>query len=336
MKRAPTGLDRALAGGLEPLYVVLGEEPWTTLETAAAIRAAARAQGHTERSLLFAESGFHWDALHAEAAAGGSLFADKRLIEVKILNGRIDAAGQAAIAAFAADPPPDTLLLVVVLGADYRTFQSAAARKLAQVGVVVECRPLNESALVQWIRRRLQEQGLQVPEAGVALIAEGAQGNLPAAAQAIERLTLLAAPGPVTLDTVREATVDEARYGLFDLADAALAGEVGRVLRILTRLMETATAPAQVLWVLARDLRLLAGLAWAHEHRHPPPPIWPRFRASRFEAALTRRGLRDWQALLVEAANIDRVIKGRATGDAWQRLERLLLAMTGTRIRVAA
>lgn len=336
MKVSPLGLPKALDAGLEPLYVIIGEEPYAAQEAGDAVRAAARAQGYDERVLLFVEPGFSWDELHAEAASGGSLFGGRRLIEVKITNGRVDAAAVEAISAFAADPPPDTLLLVVVLGADYRTFKAAGVRKLAEAGVMVECRPLGSGELLRWIGMRLRDRGLKVPEAGIALIADSAQGNLLAAAQAVERLSLLAGEGPVDLETVREAAVDEARYGLFDLADAALDGKADAALRILVRLRETGTAPAQVLWVLARDLRLLAGLAWAGEHGAKPPQIWPRGRTRRVMSALRRRRTRGWEALVVEAANVDRAIKGRAAGDPWQRLERLLFAMAGARPRAAA
>lgn len=336
MKVSSLGLPKALGAGLEPLYVILGEEPYAAQEAADAVRETARAQGHDERALLFVEPGFSWDELHAEAASGGSLFGGKRLIELKINNGRLDAAGQAAILEFAAAPPPDTLLLVVVLGADYRLFKSAGARKLAEAGVVVECRPFGTGDLLRWIGARLRDHGLDVPEAGVALIADGAQGNLLAAAQAVERLSLLAPQGPVALDAVREASVDESRYGLFDLADAALDGKADAALRIFSRLRETGTAAPQVLWVLARDLRLLAAIAWAHEHREPPPRIWPPGRTQRVNRALRRRRARGWQALVVESANIDRAIKGRAAGDPWHRLERLVLAMAGAQARGAA
>ena len=336
MKLNSLGLAKALDAGLKPLYVILGEEAYAAQEAADAVRERARAQGYDERALLFVEPGFSWDDLHAEAASGGSLFGNKRLIEVKITNGRINAAGLAAITEFASDPPPDTLLLVVVLGADYRVFKSAGARKLSDAAVVVECRPLSANELVRWIKLRLKARGLDVPEAEVALIADSAQGNLLAAAQAVERLTLIGLEGAITLDTVREAAVDEARYGLFDLADAALDGDAETALRILVRLRETGTASPQVLWVLARDLRLLAGLAWAREHGATPPRIWPPARTQRVTAALHRRRVRGWQALVVEAANIDRVIKGRAPGDSWQRLEKLLFAMAGARARNAA
>jgi len=321
---------------LKPFYLILGEEPYAALEAADAVRVAARAQGFDERVLLFVEPGFSWNDLHAEAASGGSLFGNKRLIEVKVMNGRIDAAGQAAIAEFATDPPPDTLLLVTVLGTDYRTFKAAWVKHLEAAGVLVECRLLGARALEQWIQERLAVRGLQVSRDGVELIAERAQGNLHAAAQTIERLGLLGADGRTGLDAVREAAVDEARYGLFDLADAALSGNVQMALRMLARLRETGSAPEQVLWVLARDLRLLGGLAWAHDHQAPPPQVWPRNRASRVNAALRRRRTRGWQALLVEAARIDRINKGREPGNAWQRLERLVYAMAGVRPGTAA
>ena len=277
---------------LKPFYLILGEEPYAALEAADSVLAAARDQGFDERVLLFVEPGFSWNDLHAEAASGGSLFGNRRLIEVKIMNGRIDAAGQAAIAEFAADPPPDTLLLVTVLGADYRTFKAAWVKHLEAAGVLVECRLMGARALEQWIQARLSARGLQVSRDGVELIAERAQGNLHAAAQTIERLSLLGADGRTGLDVVREAAVDEARYGLFDLADAALSGNVQTALRMLARLRETGSAPEQVLWVLARDLRLLGGLAWADEHQAPSPQIWPRNRAARVNAALRRRRTR--------------------------------------------
>ncbi|MGH8128794.1 MAG: DNA polymerase III subunit delta, partial [Gammaproteobacteria bacterium] len=200
----------------------------------------------------------------------------------------------------------------------------------------VECKPLSADDLVRWIKARLKARGMEAPQAGIALIADSAQGNLLAAAQAVERLTLLGAQGVVTLDAVREAAVDEARYGLFELADAALAGDGETALRILVRLRETGTASAQVLWVLARDLRLLASLAWARDNGATAPRIWPPSRTQLVTDALRRRRVRGWQALVVEAANIDRVIKGRASGDAWQRLERLLFAMAGARAKAAA
>lgn len=337
MKVAAQGLSRALGAGLKPFYLILGEEPYAALEAADAVRAAARSQGFDERVVLFVEPGFSWNDLHAEAASGGSLFGGKRLIEVKVMNGRIDAAGQEAVAGFAGDPPPDALLLITVLGCDYRSFKAAWAKNLAALGVLVECRQLGARELDQWIRARLAARGLRVPDAGIELIAERAQGNLHAAAQTIERLGLLGADGQTGLEEVREAAVDEARYGLFDLADAALAGQVRTALRMLVRLRETGSAPEQVLWVVARDLRLLAGLAWAQEHGGKPPQVWPRARAGRVNAALRRRRTRGWQALLAEAARIDRINKGRIGGeDPWQRLERLVCALAGARAEARA
>ena len=337
MKLAPQGLSKALGAGLKPFYLIVGEEPYAALEAADTVRARAREQGFDERVLLFVEPGFSWNDLHAEAASGGSLFGGKRLVDVKIMNGRVDAAGQEAMAAFAEDPPPDTLLLVTVLGADYRSFKAAWLKHLGALAVTVECRVPGSRELIQWIRTRLAERGLQVSDAGVELIAARAQGNLLAAAQTIERLRLLGADGRTELAAVREAAVDEARYGLFDLADAALSGQARTAMRILSRLRETGTAPEQVVWVLARDLRLLEGIAWARDNHAPPPRIWPAGRAPRVNAAVARRRTRGWQALLAEAARIDRINKGREPAeDAWQRLERMVFAIAGARPGIAA
>lgn len=328
MRIPPWELPKALASGLESLYVILGEEPLTALEAADTVRAAARRAGFDERVPLFVEPGFDWNRL-AVAGATGSLFGGKCLLDLKLPGGKADAAGSRALAEYAAAPQPDTLLLVTAPGAERKTAATAWAKAAARAGVLVECRLPPAAQLPRWVAARLRGRCLTVPAEAPALIAEYAQGNLVAAAQAVERLALLARSGRADLETVREAVVDEARYGLFEFADTALAGDAAGAMRMLVRLGETGTEPPLVLWVLARELRVLAAWSWAREHRGRTPQVW----ASRRELvarAARRRPARGWQTLLARAAEIDRIIKGRASGDAWVELERLVLAIAGT------
>ncbi len=327
MKLSPWELPKALAAGLQPLYAILGEEPLTALEAAEAVRRAARLGGYEERVPLVVEPGFDWNSL-AVTGASGSLFGTKRLIDLKIPNGKTDAGGSRVLTEYIRQPAPDTLLLVTAAGAERRTANTGWAKAAAQAGVLVECRPLLPSQLPRWIAARLRSRRVAVPPEAPALIAEYAQGNLLAAAQAIERLVLLAPGGRPNLATVREAVVDEARFGLFDLVDAALVGNAADGVRMLARLGETGTEPPLVLWALARELRTLASWAWAAERGGERPGVW-QSRRSLVSRAARRRHASGWQALLLRATEVDLIIKGRARGDAWTELERLLVAIAG-------
>lgn len=334
MKLSPWELPKALASGLELVYVILGAEPLTVLEAADAVRTVARRSGFDERVPLFVEPGFDWSRV-AVSAASQSLFGGKRLLDLKLPNGKVDASGSRALRAYADDPPPDTLLLVTAPGAERKAATTAWAKAVERAGVLVECRPMAPAQLPRWVAARLRSRGLKLPAEAPALIAEYAQGNLVAAAQAVERLALLASAGHADLATVREAVVDEARYGLFDLADTLLAGDPASAVKMLLRLRETGTEPPLVLWVLARELRVLAAWSWASEHRKRAPQVW----ASRRELvarAARRLSAHDWQALLGRVAEIDRMVKGRASGDAWTELERLVLAISGAKLAEAA
>lgn len=328
MKTSAQALPKALATGLKPVYAIIGEEPLAAIEAADAVRAAARKAGYGERVPLYVEAGFHWAELAAEGASQ-SLFAEKRLLDLKILNGKPGIDGSRALVEYAKAPPPDTLLLVTVMNADYKSARSAWAKALAKAGVLVECEPIASGKMPSWVAARLRARGVSVPQGAAELIAEYAEGNPLAAAQTVERLTLLGADGKADMNAVREAVVDEARFGRFELANAASAGEATKALQILARERETGTPAPVILWELARELRLLEACAWAAENGGPRPNIYPLERRGPVMAAARRLGVRKCQALLAEAARVDRAIKGRDAETPDVLLVRLVLGIAG-------
>ncbi len=328
MKLAAFALPKALAAGLKPIYVILGEEPLAALEAADSVRAAARKAGFSERVPLFAEAGFRWTSLAAEGASQ-SLFAEKRLLDLKIPTGKPGNDGSRALIEYAAAPPPDTVLLVTALNTDWKTAKTAWVKAAAKAGVAVECRPPPADEMPGWIKARLRARKVTVPPEAIALIADCSEGNPLAAAQAIERLRLIAGEGTADMDQVRAAVVDEARFGLFELADAALAGNATKALRILARLRETGMAEVLLLWTLARELRLLEAMAWANAHGGPPPKVFPRARRGLVARAAKRHSVHGWQALIADAARLDRAIKGRASETSEVLAERLLMNIAG-------
>ena len=106
-------LDAHLSRGLQPLYVIHGDEPLLALEAADAIRARARASGFSERVVLAPERGFAWGEL-AASGASRSLFGDKKLIELRLAAGKPGADGADAIVAFCGKLPPEALTVVTL------------------------------------------------------------------------------------------------------------------------------------------------------------------------------------------------------------------------------
>jgi len=323
MRIQPQQLAENLERKLAPAYLLYGDEPLQLSEAAAAVRSTARAQGFQERELLECEPGFDWDRL-AAAAATRSLFSDRKLIELRLNVARIGREGSEAVRAYCHNPAADNRLLILAPELERKELQAKWIQALDRLGVLLQMRRLQGRYLVTWIEQRLRERGLR-PEPGIAgLLSERVEGNLPAAAQEVEKLRLLYGAGDLDRERLVSAISDGARYDLFDLPDAALGGDRARVHRIVNTLAAEGTAPALVLWALARELRMLAMISHAAQRGGTAAAfrmhkVWES-RQSRVLAALKRFSTEYLQDLLVRCSAADRKIKGLTTGDPWQTL----------------
>ncbi|MDP1532859.1 MAG: DNA polymerase III subunit delta, partial [Rubrivivax sp.] len=182
-------------------YVVVGDEPLAAQEAADAIRAAARAAGHSERTVNTVQGRYNWQGIFA-SGDNFSLFAERRLTEIRIPSGKPGVDGAKALEAYASRLPEDTLTLISLPGLEWKTQQSRWFAALAKSGVVVEAKPIDRAALPGWIERRLARQGLRAERAALEFLADQVEGNLLAAQQEIDKLALLLPPGNVTLADV--------------------------------------------------------------------------------------------------------------------------------------
>lgn len=340
MKLSPAQLAKHLQGPLSPVYVVSGDEHLLCQEASDAIRQACRALGFSERQVLNVETGFDWGQL-IEAGASLSLFADKRLIELRIPSGKPGDKGAAALIEYLGRPAEDTVLLVSLPKLDGSTQKTKWAKALidGKDSQFIQIWPVDAVQLPQWIRQRLAQAGLAADQEAVELIAARVEGNLLAAAQEIEKLKLLAEGGQVTLDTVQAAVADSARYDVFGLIDAALLGQPEHVLRMLTGLRAEGVEAPVILWAVAREIRQLANIAQQYGQGVPldrafsqaRPPVWDK-RKPIVGKALQRHDTAGWQRLLGEAQQIDAQIKGQAEGDPWVGLAQVCLQLSGKRI----
>ncbi|BFI95680.1 MAG: DNA polymerase III subunit delta [Rhodanobacter sp.] len=332
MPLAPAQWPKALAADrLAPVYLLAGEE-LLVLEAADALRARARELGYAEREVLEVEQRFDWDDL-ARAAAGMSLFATRRLLDLRLPTGRPGVEGAKAINEFCANPPPDVTLLITAMEWSSK-HDGAWSKKLDAAGVMVVFNAPRPNEWAAWIGARLASRGLGATPDAAALLAERVEGNLLAAAQEVDKLAVLRAGDSRRIDAaaMENLVADSARYDVFKLVDAALAGEGARALRILAGLRaEGDELIAMIGWLvnqLQLALRLANALDLAAQAR--AERLWPA-REQLFRKALRRAPREHWLACLARASRIDRIAKGREQGDAWREAERLIAAMAEPR-----
>ncbi len=340
MKLSAEQLARHLPKQLAPIYWVSGDEPLQVMEACDAIRARARDSGCNERLVFNVETGFDWGTLSA-ARDTLSLFAEQRLLEVRLPSAKPGEQGAKALVEYAARPPADDVLLVSSGKLDKATQRTKWFAAVERAGVMVQVWPLEPARLPAWIAARLRAQGLQPDQEAAQLLAERVEGNLLAAVQEIEKLVLLHEPGPLDAAAVAAAVADSARYSVYDLADRALAGEAAAVARILNGLRGEGAELTLLLWALTREIRALAQMAAAvrsgtsQERVFAAHRVWDK-RKPLVKAALQRHRPAAWQGLLRRAGQVDRLIKGQRPGNAWDELLQLALALAGVAVLPAA
>lgn len=326
-------LPGRLEQGLAPVHLVAGPEPLLVNEAADAIRAAARKQGFEEREVLDAGPGFDWSTLESEANAP-SLFATRRVLELRLPTGKPGNEGAAAIRKWLERPPEDTLLLVVAHEFDWQQARAKWVKAVEDVGVFVQVTPVDAERLPRWIAQRMRARGLVPTTDAVRLLAERVEGNLLAADQEIEKLSMLLGEGEVDDDTILNAVADSARFEAFGMIDAALAGETAHALRALRGLQREGVELVQVMGALVWQVNQLARMSHAAAKGGgigaalKQARMWPKKREL-VESALTRHKPGTWPEIVERLAVIDRQIKGRAPGDPWQTAEQLLLTLAG-------
>jgi DNA polymerase-3 subunit delta len=333
MMLRPEALEGHLAKTLAPLYVIASDEHLLALEAADKICRAARANGYSERDVLTVERTFKWGELLA-ANQALSLFGDKKLIELRIPTGKPGKDGSAALQAYAKDLSPDNLTLVTLPKLDWQSAKASWVTSLQQAAVYIDIPTIERAALPNWIGQRLAGQGQSADRQSLDFIADRVEGNLLAAHQEIQKLGLLHEPGKLTFEQIHDAVLNVARYDVFKLSEAMLAGDPARLVRMLEGLKGEGEALPLVLWAVSEEIRTLLKLKAGMEQGRPlgallkEHRIWgPRERM--MDPALRRLSLPVLEAALQDAAQVDKMVKGlRAkayAGDAWDAMLQLAL-----------
>jgi len=326
-------LAQHLGRGLKPLYTVYGEEILLALEASDRIRSRCREEGYSEREVLSVEAGFDWSQL---AASGNSLslFATRRLLELRIPGGKPGNDGAEALRHYAVDLPPDMVTLISLPKLERTQQSSNWFEALDAAGVMVAANLVTVARLPRWIADRLALQNQQVDEQTLAFLVSRVEGNLLAAHQEVQKLALLFPPGKLDPGQVKDAVLDVARYDVFKLGEALLAGDALRFHRMLNGLRGEGAAPPLVLWALAEEARALLHIGRGLDAGRALPQllrearVWGA-RANLMPGSARRLTARELEDTLLHAARVDRVIKGLSRGDVWDELLQIGLRLLG-------
>ncbi len=331
MKLKTEQLGAHLQKGLSPFYIVSGDEPLLVEETCHQIRLAAKKYGIEERELLHAEAGFDWTQLLDETNAM-SLFASRRLLEVRIPNGKPSDKGKALLEVVS-NPNPDNVVLIVTPRLDAATQKTKWFKAIESAGAFIAIWPIDRNQLPGWLQRRIQAAGMSASQDAVALFAQRIEGNLLAGIQEIEKMRMMGTQ-QISAELVEEVTADSARYDAFSLADSCLLGNIGDASRILSHLKAEGHEAIMILGALLRKIRQLISLQAYGPQRltegFKSQNIWPKQQPP-FKSALSRLSQAELFECLQTAEQIDRAIKGDGN-DPWLLLSRLTELLTGVRM----
>lgn len=326
-------LEAALSKQLAPVYFIAGDEPLQQGEAADAVRRAARKAGFENREVLTVDAYFEWASL-GESADSFSIFADKKIIDLRLPSGKPGAEGSKALIDYCARIPDDTLLLITSGKLDSGAQKAKWLQALDNAGIVIQVWPPTGQNLIDWLQKRMAGKGLSCDREGLRLLAGRIEGNLLAAAQEIEKLYVLYGPKQLNRSEIESAVADSSHYDIFNLTDVMLAGKVKRILKIVPHLRGEGVAETLVLWAITREIRLLsviktalhqgASMNQALKNAH----VWES-RKNLLIGAEKRLGLAQLHQAMLLSAEADRQIKGASKGDAWETLLHICLIVGG-------
>ena len=337
MRLAQAQLETHLKQGLQPLYVLVGDEPLAQRECLDVIRAAARSQGFDERASLTVERSFNWQQIQSFGQSI-SLFSNRRLLELNIPGGKPGVEGGKALQALAAKALADTTVVIILPALEREAKNSAWFAALETQSQTITLNEVDAANLPKWIANRLAQQGQHTSAQTLEFIAHQVEGNLLAANQEVQKLGLLYPQGDLSDTSVREAVLNVSRYDAFQLGEAVLAGDAERTVRVLQGLQDEGENAVAVMNPLMWTLRPLVRIKQAEMRGENLTNAMTSARIygdkqALVKRALTRLNLRQLEAALQKLADIDKMAKGVMLGDAWLEISRLCFGLAKVRGR---
>jgi len=340
MKLTPEQLKGHLQQAAAPVYLISGDEPLVIEESCDLLRASFREKGFSEREVLHVEGQFKWEYL-LECANALSLFAEQKLIEIRLGSHKINKAASAIIQEYIQHAPPENILLIISNKLDAAAKKSAWHKAIEKSGVFIEVWPIEIQQLPGWIRHRATSQKMQLDDEAVQFLCDRVEGNLLAAKQELDKLNLLYPEGTITANQIVDAVSDSSRYDVYGLMDAISAGQGERCIKILNVLKQEGTEPPIVLWALTREIRTLYAIKQGlsrglnYDAICQKERIWGK-RKSALRRCAEKLSSSTLERLLSSSQHLDKIIKGMAIGSSWLILTDIAMTLAGSPPKLAS
>jgi len=331
MNVRPDQLQSMIAKKVYPVYMVSGDEPLQQMESLDLIRSFLREQDFSEREILDVDAQFDWFRLMEEAASM-SLFATRRIVELRLPSAKPGKQGAQILKDYLARPPEDTVLIINAGKIDGNSKKSAWYKAVDQNGLVVQCWPVTIDKLSGWLQQRFNMRDMQADNEVLSYISEHVEGNLLAADQEIEKLFLLLGPGKICYADVAEAITSQSRYSVFELIDMLHTGNTKRVIKIIAGLKAEGLVPVMIISLLAKDIRLLCQVAQDVSSAGfvlKRSGVW-QSRIDSYRLCMARHTHKAFQVMLKRCAYIDAASKGMINVNVWDEIESLCVRLAGT------
>ncbi len=340
MKVKAEQLSQHLANKSVNAYLVTGDEPLIVEESCDLIRQHLKARNFEEREVLHVEAGFKWEYL-LECANALSLFAENRLIEIRLGNQKINKAAAKILQEYLTFAPPENVLLIIADKLDAAAKKSAWHKSIEQQGTVVEIWPVESQQLPGWIKQRASAKGLQLDSDAINLLCERIEGNLLAAKQEIDKLQLLQSDTPLSGEDIINAVSDSSRYDVFALIDAVVFGQAERCLKILDVIKQEGVEATIILWAISREIRLIHSIktglnqGQSYETLCNKNRVWGK-KKQHLNKAANRLDFKRLESCLRQCNQVDQIIKGLMVADHWLIMTDIVLTLSGKPLALPA
>ena len=323
-----------LKNKLPPVVWISGDEPLLVQEACDTVRDIAREQGFTEREVYHTNAMFDWNVL-LESASNLSLFADRKLIDLRLHSVKLENDAKTALQTFAADPGDDNVMLITSAKLDKPTLSTKWFKAIEGHGVAVQIWPVKASELPDWVAQRMKRVGLKADHDSINIICQRVEGNLLAAAQEVDKLFVLAGDKPLTPDIVARAVADNSRFNVFGLIDACLAGTDAKALTILNHLRAEGDDPLKILHFVTKEIRNLLRMREKIQSGQNVNGVMQAERVWQNRTGIVGNALRthtiaSLEYLLLRARNVDQSVKGMLDRRPWDELACMTLELAGS------
>lgn len=323
--------SRELQKNQQSKFLLLGDEALSRKEAFDIIRQFAKERTYTEKLSFTVDRYFKWDQCASSLHSQG-LFSQKRIIEIIIPSGKINAEGGESFYEIIQNFSQDDLIVVHLPQIDKETKLQKWFKEIEKIAYTIRLDEIKPSELPFWLKKRASLLSINLDEGSIQLISQFVHGNMLAADQELNKLALLFPNQSISYQKVSQSISNVSRYDAFELTEYVLNGDQMKTISTLNFLKEEGQNPISITsslsWVLKPMLEIkeLDFRGQSLENHLTKSRIFGD-KLLFTKKALSFFSLKHLRAAIQKLSEIDKISKGVSPGDAWLEITRLCLGL---------